>query len=221
VIARAARRAGCTVGVDLAHAIGNVPLALHESGADFAVWCSYKYLNAGPGAIGGCFVHERHGADADLPRLAGWWGHEPATRFQMRPGFRPEPGAGGWQVSNPPILSSAPLVASLRIFESAGLERLRRKSLALTAWLADLLEPLPVTLVTPRDPMARGNQLSLRIAGGAQRGRAIFQSLSASGIVCDWREPDILRVAPAPLYNGFEDAVRLVEGLAAALRDAG
>lgn len=252
-VTRAARRAGCIAGFDLAHAIGNVPLALHDAGADFAVWCSYKYLNAGPGAIGGCFIHERHATDPRVPRLRGWWGHDPATRFDMRPEFRAAPGAAGWQVSNPPILSAAPLLASLRIFESAGIDRLREKSLALTAFLEALLAPLPVTLVTPRDPAARGNQLSLRlgntgIGGGDAKlgyssaarsgrpgagtdsragarpvesgGRAVVESLAAAGIVCDWREPDVLRVAPAPLYNGFADVFRFAEQLGAALRAA-
>jgi kynureninase len=217
-VTRAARRAGCIAGFDLAHAIGNMPLALHGADADFAVWCSYKYLNAGPGAIGGCFVHERHGADPSLPRLSGWWGHEAATRFAMGPEFRPAPGADGWQVSNPPILSSAPLIASLEIFRAAGLERLRAKSVALADFLERLLEPLPVTLVTPREPDARGCQLSIRIGGTAARGRAVFGDLRASGVVCDWREPDIVRVAAVPLYNRFEEVFHFAERLARALR---
>jgi len=236
-VTRAAHRAGAIAGFDLAHSIGNVPLALHTAGADFAVWCSYKYLNAGPGAIGGCFIHERHGADRGIPRLAGWWGHDPATRFDMRPEFRPAPGAAGWQVSNPPILSAAPLFASLRLFEVAGIERLRAKSEALTAFLEALLEPLPLEIVTPRDPAARGSQLSLRLrarassARGVPHGetpphgktplaRVIVERLAAEGIVCDSREPDILRVAPAPLYNGFVDVFRCAERLAVALRSA-
>ncbi|MGH8220162.1 MAG: kynureninase [Steroidobacteraceae bacterium] len=238
-VAGAAHRAGSIAGFDLAHAIGNVPLALHAAGADFAIWCSYKYLNAGPGAIGGCFIHERHGMDRGAPRLAGWWGHDPATRFDMRPEFRPAPGAAGWQVSNPPILSAAPLIPSLALFESAGIARLRAKSEALTAFLEALLEPLPLEILTPRNPAARGSQLSLRLpararsaghrgtgGGGTGReatgqvpsGRALIQRLSAEGIVCDWREPDILRVAPAPLYNGFVDVFRFAQRLAVALR---
>lgn len=226
-IARAAHRAGCIAGFDLAHAIGNIPLALHDAGADFAVWCSYKYLNAGPGAIGGCFVHEQHGIERGAHRLAGWWGHDPATRFDMRPEFRPAPGAAGWQVSNPPVLSAAPLLPALRLFESAGIARLREKSEALTAFLEAMLEPLPLQIVTPRDPAARGAQLSLRIrapgapvAGSARarHGRALIETLSAAGIICDWREPDILRVAPAPLYNSFVDVFRFAERLSAALR---
>ncbi len=217
VIARAARRAGCVAGFDLAHAIGNVPLALHEADADFAVWCSYKYLNGGPGAIGGCFVHERHGTDSGLPRLAGWWGHDPATRFEMGPEFWAARGADGWQVSNPSILASAPLVASLEIFRAAGMDRLRAKSVALTGFLEQLLEPLPVTLLTPREPAARGCQLSIRIGGTPGRGRRIFNALQSHGIVCDWREPDIIRVAPAPLYNRFEEVLHFGERLAQAL----
>lgn len=217
-VASAARRAGAVAGFDLAHAIGNLPLALHDTGADFAVWCGYKYLNGGPGAIGGCFVHERHGSDAGLPRLAGWWGHEAATRFGMSPEFRAAAGAEGWQVSNPPILSSAPLIASLEIFRRAGIERLRAKSIALTSFLDSLLRPLPVTIVTPSDADERGCQLSIRIGGTAARGRDVFQTLQSGGIVCDWREPDIIRVAPAPLYNRFEDAFRFAERLAEALR---
>lgn len=216
-IARAARSAGCIVGFDVAHAIGNVPLSLHESDADFAVWCSYKYLNGGPGAIGGCFVHERHGAGAGPVRLAGWWGHDPATRFEMGPEFWAARGADGWQVSNPPILSSAPLVASLEILRAAGIERLRAKSVALTGFLERLLEPLAVTLVTPRDPAARGCQLSIRIGGTPGRGRRIFNALELHGIVCDWREPDIIRVAAAPLYNRFEDVLHFAERLGQAL----
>ncbi len=216
-IARAARGAGCIVGFDLAHAIGNLPLSLHEADADFAVWCSYKYLNGGPGATGGCFVHERHGAGAGPVRLAGWWGHDPATRFDMGPEFWAARGADGWQVSNPPILSSAPLVASLEIFRAAGIDRLRAKSVALTGFLERLLEPLPITVVTPRDPVARGCQLSIRIGGTPGRGRRIFNALEQHGIVCDWREPDILRVAPAPLYNRFEDVLHFAERLGQAL----
>jgi kynureninase len=215
-IARAAHRAGCIIAFDLAHCIGNLPIALHDSDADCAVWCSYKYLNGGPGAIGGCFIHERHAARA--PRLAGWWGHDAATRFEMQPEFRATPGAAGWQISNPPILSSAPLIASLELFQAARIERLREKSLALTGLLELLVEPLDVHITTPRDPQARGCQLSLRI-GAAARGRRIFDWLGAQGAVCDWREPDVIRVAPVPLYNTFEDVFRFAALLAQALRE--
>lgn len=219
-IARAAQRAGARVGFDVAHSIGNVPLALHASGADFAAWCSYKYLNAGPGAIGGCFVHERHGGDPNVPRLAGWWGHDPVSRFEMLPGFRPMPGAAGWQVSNPPILSAAPLLASLELFREARLARLREKSLGLSAYLDALLARVPdVQVVTPKDAAARGCQMSLRVDGARARTQRVFELLSAGGAVCDWREPDIIRIAPAPFYNGFEDVFSFVERLGKALKD--
>ncbi|MGH8297955.1 MAG: kynureninase [Steroidobacteraceae bacterium] len=215
-IARAARRAGCAIGFDLAHAIGNVPLALHDIEADFAVWCSYKYLNGGPGAIGGCFVHERH----DRPHLAGWWGHDAATRFRMGPQFHAAPGVAGWQISNPPILSAAPLIASLALFGQAGLERLRHKSAALTGYLEYLLDRLApdLELITPRTTDSRGCQLSVRIAGPKERGRLVFEALTGQGVIGDWREPDTLRLAPIPLYNGFADVFRGAEALGRALR---
>lgn len=215
-IARAAHRAGCVVGIDLAHAIGNMPLAMHDIEADFGVWCSYKYLNAGPGAIGGCFVHERH----ERPHLAGWWGHEPATRFQMRPEFHAAPGAAGWQISNPPILSAAPLIASLAIFAQASLQSLRHKSVALTGYLEYLLDRLApdVELITPRAVDSRGCQLSIRVKGPQGRGRRVFDALSASGVIGDWREPDTIRLAPVPLYNTFADAFQGARALAQALR---
>ena len=164
-------RSGCVAGFDLAHSIGNMPLALHDIDADFAVWCSYKYLNAGPGAVGGCFIHERH----DRPHLAGWWGHEAATRFQMRPEFHAAAGAAGWQISNPPILSAAPLIASLALFEQAGLPRLRQKSVALTGYLEYLLDRMAaeVEILTPRAVDARGCQLSVRIKGPQGRGQRV------------------------------------------------
>lgn len=220
-IAHAAHRAGALIGFDLAHAIGNIPLSLHDWDADFAVWCSYKYLNAGPGAIGGAFVHERHAA-ADIARLAGWWGHEPSSRFRMAPGFIPAPGADGWQVSNPPILSSAPLLASLAIFDAAGIARLRTKSTELTGFLDYLIGRLPATdvsRISPADPASRGCQLSLRIGGGPDRGRAVFDRLAELGIVCDWREPDVIRAAPIPLYTTFCEVHAFSERLALALRE--
>jgi kynureninase len=219
-IARAAHAAGCLIGFDLAHSIGNVPLALHVDDADFAMWCSYKYLNAGPGAIGGAFVHERH-VDT-RPRLSGWWGHESATRFAMQPGFRAEHGAAGWAVSNPPVLSAAPLIASLAIFQEAGIERLRAKSVQLTGYLEFLLDRIgpTVSLISPRVPAARGAQLSFRIAG-AGRGAQVFAWLGAHDVVCDWREPDVIRAAPIPLYNSFEDVFRFGERLEQALKEVG
>ncbi len=218
----AARRMGTPVGLDLAHAIGNTPLELHDWNADFAVWCSYKYLNAGPGAVGGCFVHARHARSAALPRFAGWWGHDKATRFEMGPEFNPIAGAQGWQVSNPPVLSTAPLLASLEVFQRAGMARLRRKSIALTGFLQSLIEELEpglVDIVTPGTPPERGCQLSLRIARPAAAARRCHDSLSAAGVVGDWREPDILRLAPVPLYNSFGDVFRAAAALSQALHE--
>lgn len=208
---------GCTVGFDLAHAVGNLPLQLHDSDADFAIWCSYKYLNSGPGAVGGAFVHERH-AQAALPRFAGWWGHDKTTRFQMGPQFQPTPGADGWQLSNPPILALAPLRVSLQIFRRAGMDRLREKSLRLTGYLewlvnsqlADVLE-----IVTPADPARRGAQLSIRVRGGRERGRSLFEYLMEHGIIGDWREPDVIRISPAPLYNRHADCLAFAEAVRA------
>ena len=218
----AAHRAGCIAGLDLAHSIGNMPLRLHDWDADFAVWCSYKYLNAGPGAIGGCFVHQRHAGAAPGSRLHGWWGHEASTRFRMEPGFQPANGAAAWQISNPPILSAAPLLASLDLFQAAQLDRLRAKSVKLTGLLEFLLRPLAdsIEVITPSDPAARGCQLSVRIAGTRGRGRQVFERLATLGVICDWREPDVIRVAPVPLYNRFEDVFVFTERLAQALRES-
>lgn len=211
-ITAAAKAQGCVVGWDLAHAAGNVPMRLHDWNVDFAAWCSYKYLNSGPGAVAGAFVHERHARSFDLPRLAGWWGNDPATRFQMRPSFTPREGADGWQVSNPPILSMAPVKASLQIFERAGMEALRTKSLQLTGYLEYLLDQLGdrVRVLTPRDPEQRGAQLSLMAPGAS---RDLQRKLHEAGIVADFREPDVIRVAPAPLYNTFHDVRRFVDVL--------
>lgn len=217
-IVRAGHKAGCVVGFDLAHSIGNMPLSLHDLDADFAIWCSYKYLNAGPGAIGGAFIHERH--VNTRPRLSGWWGHESATRFEMKPEFRAEVGAAGWAVSNPPVLAAAPLLASLDLFQQAGMERLRAKSIQLTGYLEFLLDRLgpAVKIISPRAPEARGCQLSFRIAG-AGRGAKVFAWLGRHGVACDWREPDVIRAAPIPLYNSFEDTLGFVERLAQALNE--
>jgi kynureninase len=220
-ITSAARAAGAVVGLDLAHAIGNVPLELHDWNADFAVWCSYKYLNAGPGAIGGCFVHERHAERSDLPRFAGWWGHDKARRFEMGPDFHPIPGAEGWQVSNPPLLSAAPLLASLELFGRAGLARLREKSVQLTAFLERSIESrvgAAVEIVTPPDAAQRGSQLSVRLALPSAAARRCHERLTAAGVIGDWREPDTLRLAPAALYNSFRDVAAAVEALAAAVK---
>ena len=213
-IARQAHAQGAVAGFDLAHAVGNLPLALHDSGADFAVWCHYKYVNAGPGAVAGCFVHARHGRSG-LPRMAGWWGHEAATRFRMAPEFVPAAGAEGWQLSNPPVLALAPLRASLEQFDRAGgMAALRGKSEKLTGFLEALIrERLTGTLeiITPAEPAHRGAQLSLRVAGGRERGRELFEYLRDTGILGDWREPDVIRISPAPLYNRFGDVLRFVE----------
>ncbi|HEY2344931.1 MAG TPA: kynureninase [Xanthomonadaceae bacterium] len=214
-IAKLAHAQGCIAGFDLAHSAGNVPLALHDADADFAAWCSYKYLNSGPGAVAGCFVHERH-ARTDRPRFAGWWGHDQKTRFRMGPEFVPTAGADGWQLSNPPIMALAPLRASLDVFHRAGMDRLRAKSVELTAYLESLIRARLhglIDIATPSERTRRGCQLSLRVAGGRTRGRALFEHLLARGIVGDWREPDVIRIAPTPLYNRFIDAWKLVEAI--------
>ncbi|MEO6798604.1 MAG: kynureninase [Rhodanobacter sp.] len=210
-----AHRRGCTVGFDLAHAVGNLPLELHDSGADFAIWCSYKYLNGGPGAVGGAFVHQRH-ATAILPRFAGWWGHDKTTRFQMDPEFQPTPGADGWQLSNPPILALAPLRISLDVFRRAGTGALRAKSLRLTGYLEYLVQTEladVLQVVTPPEPGRRGAQLSIRVVEGRERGRALFDHLMAQGIIGDWREPDVIRISPTPLYNRFADCLAFADAV--------
>jgi kynureninase len=216
----AARGVRAAVGVDLAHSIGNTLLNLHDWNVDFAIWCSYKYLNAGPGAVGGCFVHERH-ARGDMPRFAGWWGHDPDTRFQMGPQFVPIAGAQGWQISNPPVLSTAPLLASLEIFQRAGMPRIRNKSTALTGFLQQLIESRLaglVDIITPSAVAERGCQLSLRIARPAAAAKRCHDLLTAAGVIGDWREPDVLRLAPIPLYNSFSDVLEAVEALSHAVR---
>ena len=216
-ITAAAHAKGCVVGFDLAHAAGNLLLDLHDVGCDFAVWCSYKYLNSGPGAVAGCFVHERH-ARAQLPRLAGWWGHDPASRFQMAAQFTPAAGADGWQLSNPPILALAPLRISLGLFRRAGMAALRTKSQALTAYLETLIRREladVLDIATPSEPARRGCQLSLRVRGPREAGRALYDHLLEHGIVVDWREPDVIRAAPTPLYNRRMDCLRLVAAVKA------
>ncbi len=214
-ITRAAHRAGARCGWDLAHAIGNVPLALHAWGADFACWCSYKYLNGGPGAVAGAFIHERHHANPP-PRLEGWWGTNPATRFEMGPNFDPAHGADGWQLSNPPIFSLAPLLASFDIFHRAGLDRLQAKSRVMSGFIEIALRKCPtsrVRVLTPSATHERGCQLSLIVDGGTAVARAAFDRLLPQGVVCDFRHPSVIRVAPVPLYNTFDDCWRLVEAL--------
>ncbi len=212
-ITRLAHAAGCRVGFDCAHAAGNIDLALHDSGCDFAAWCSYKYLNAGPGAVAGAFVHARH-AHAELPRFEGWWGRNQATRFEMRPEFDPAPGAEAWQLSNPPILALAPLRASLQLFQRAGMAALRKKSCRLTAYLAWLIETRlgdTLEILTPDEPERRGAQLSIRVRAGRDAGKSLFDHLVAHGVLGDWREPDVLRIAPAPMYNTFSDCLRFAD----------
>lgn len=209
-ITAAAHEVGAVAGFDLAHAIGNVPLRLHDDGVDFAVWCSYKYLNAGPGSVAGIFVHERHARQFDLPRFAGWWGHRESERFRMKKGFKPIPGAEGWQVSNFPVLAGVPQLAALNLFEKAGIKALRKKSLQLTGYLEFLLRQLDpsgsqFTIITPADPEQRGCQLSLLMH---RNGKKIFSRLIESGVSADWREPDVIRLAPVPLYNTFEEVYR-------------
>jgi kynureninase len=218
-IARAAHAAGAVVGFDLAHAIGNVPLSLHTQQADFAVWCSYKYLNGGPGAIGGAFVHERHLHDA--PQLAGWWGHEGGTRFALAARFVPAAGALAFALSNPPIFSSAPLRASLPLFAAAGLAALRDKSLRLTGYLEALLMQLAdgqLELLTPADPEQRGCQLSVRVCRGRESAQRLHAQLTAQGVIGDLRAPDVIRLAPVPFYNGFVDVMRCAWHLSDALK---
>lgn len=214
-LVQAAHNAGALFGLDLAHAAGNIPLQLHGWDVDFAVWCTYKYLNAGPGAVGGCFLHRRHATNVNLPRFAGWWGNDPATRFQMQllPEFMPRPTADGWQVSNPPILSLAPVVASLDMFHTAGLANLRAKSQRLTGYLRWLIERLGsdrYQIITPADASAHGCQLSLYVH---DRLRELFTALRAAGVIGDYREPNVIRIAPTPLYNTFHEVWRFAEVL--------
>jgi kynureninase len=224
-ITAAALRAGCQVGWDLAHAVGNVPLSLHDDGPDFAVWCHYKYLNGGPGAVAGAFVHARHADDASLPRLAGWWGHDKATRFRMGPDFQPIPGAEGWQLSNPPVLALAPVVASLQHFDAVGFAALRTKSSALTGYFEALVrERLAgrVQVITPSAPAERGAALSLRLVElDRDRARAVFDGLRRRQVLPDWREPDVIRAAPVPFYNRYDDVWRCVDALHAELQAVG
>jgi kynureninase len=215
-ITKVAQKHGIIVGFDLAHAVGNVPLAMHDWNVDFAVWCSYKYLNAGPGAVGGAYLHERHATNTKLPRLAGWFGNDPNTRFQMQlePEFIPVASADAWQVSNPPIFSMAPLLASLSIFDEAGgMEKLRAKSVKLTGYLEFSIGNAGskrYSVITPRDPSARGCQLSIL---AREHPKELFKELQTAGVKCDFREPNVIRVAPTPLYNTFHEVWRFAETL--------
>ncbi|MGH8399511.1 MAG: kynureninase [Gammaproteobacteria bacterium] len=213
-LTRAGQAQGCMVGFDLAHATGNLPLQLHDWGVDFAVWCNYKYMNSGPGAVAGCFVHERHAHDFERPRLAGWWGHDKTSRFRMGPDFVPMPGAEGWQLSNPSVFGLVPLLASLEIFDDIGMPALREKSLQLTGYLDFLLRERlrdQVDIITSADPAERGCQLSLRVHADRDRARSIYETLEQRGVTCDWREPDVIRLAPVPLYNRYADVYNFVE----------
>ena len=203
----------CMVGFDLAHGVGNIQPNLHEIGADFAVWCTYKYLNSGPGSLGGCFVHERHADNPDLNRFTGWWGHNKETRFNMRHEFDALSGAEGWQLSNPAILSMTAIRASLDIFEEAGFENIRAKSEKLTSYLEYLINELKddrINIITPSNPLERGCQLSIQVKSANKK---LHAQLTQAGVISDWREPDVIRVAPAPLYNSFEDVFEFVKRL--------
>ncbi|MGK5522239.1 kynureninase [Micromonospora sp. URMC 107] len=223
-ITAAGRAAGAVVGWDLAHAAGNVPLALHEWDVDFAAWCSYKYLNSGPGALAGVFVHERHLGDPDLPRFEGWWSTEAATRFEMTPVSRPPATVEAWQISNPPIFAMGPVRTSLELFDAVGMPALRERSVRLTGYLAGLLDEVtanrPLTVVTPREPERRGCQLSVRIGAGSAAGLA-KRLRHEHGVIADAREPDVIRFAPVPLYSTFHDCWRVAEALAATVAEAG
>ncbi|MCC5937702.1 MAG: kynureninase [Lunatimonas sp.] len=218
-IAAAAQRKGIPVGFDLAHAVGNVPLSLHAWGVDFATWCSYKYLNSGPGNVSGVFVHQRHARSFDLPRFAGWWGHEESERFQMKKGFKPMPGADGWLLSNDNVLGLAAHQASLDLFMEAGLDNLTKKREQMTGYLEFILYQLNerknvIEIITPKDPNSRGAQLSLFVH---KEGKALFEKISEAGVVCDWREPNVIRIAPAPLYTSYEDIYKFAVAFEKAL----
>lgn len=210
-ITRTGHDVGAVVGFDLAHAAGNLELQLHDWNVDFAAWCSYKYLNSGPGGIAGVFVHERHSESFDLPRFAGWWGHDKETRFLMGDEFVPMRGAEGWQLSNPPIFQMASLRASLEIFEEAGMRNLREKSVKLTNYLEFLLAEIDderIEIITPKNSSERGCQLSIRVKNAD---KSLFKAISQKGVIADWREPDVIRVAPVPLYNTFTDVWKFAE----------
>lgn len=222
-ITAAAHAAGATCGFDLAHAVGNVPMRLHDWNVDFACWCGYKYLNGGPGCTAGAFVHERHANSPDLPRLEGWWGHSASRRFLMEPDFDLMPGAEGWQTSNAPVMNMAALLASLGEFREAGMDRLREKSLALTDFLERGIHSVAAAtgaqldILTPSDPAQRGCQLSV-VAHG--HGKALFDHLTAHGVIVDWREPAVIRLAPVPMYNRFADVAQFLVILEEGLRGA-
>ena len=218
-IATLGHKYGCNVGFDCAHGAGNVELNLHDSGADFAVWCTYKYLNAGPGSLAGCFVHERHAHNRELNRFTGWWSHNKKTRFNMRGEFDQLSGAEGWQLSNPPILSMAAIKASLDMFQEVGIEKLTAKSKKLTGYFEFLLNGLggnAIKIITPSNPDERGCQLSIQVKNAD---KSLHDKLTEAGVISDWREPDVIRCAPVPLYNSFEDVYQLVEKLKTILNE--
>jgi len=210
-ITKAGHSKGCFVGFDLAHAAGNIDLQLHDTGSDFAVWCTYKYLNSSPGSLSGCFVHERHAEDENMPRFSGWWGHDKNTRFLMGDDFKPMRGAEGWQLSNPPILPMAAMRASLEIFEEASMPEIRKKSLKMGDYLLSLLDNIDtdkISIITPREHTRRGCQLSIQVKDADKR---LFDKITEAGVIADWREPDVIRIAGAPLYNSYEDCWNFVE----------
>lgn len=221
-ITDAGKRAGAVVAWDLAHAAGNVPLELHKWNVDFAAWCGYKYLNSGPGGVSGVFIHEKHHGKTETPRFEGWWGHNKEDRFQMPDTFVPINSAEAWQLSNAPVLSMAPLRASLDLYDQVGMEALRTKSLALTAYLETVIKDASknsgqaIRIITPSDPKKRGCQISISVPG---KGKAAFEKLSAAGVIADWREPDVIRLAPVPLYNSFEDVYHFGQLLTKFLKD--
>ena len=209
----------CVVGFDCAHGAGNVELNLHDSGADFAVWCTYKYLNSGPGSLAGAFVHERHAYDKNLNRFTGWWSHNKQTRFNMRDEFDVLPGAEGWQLSNPPILSMAAIKASLDMFHEVGIKKLTKKSKKLTGYFEFLLNQLgqdSIKIITPSNPEERGCQLSIQVKNANKN---LHNKLTEAGVISDWREPDVIRCAPVPFYNSFQDVYNLIEKLKAILNE--
>jgi kynureninase len=210
---------GCMVGFDCAHGAGNLPLNLHDSGCDFAVWCNYKYLNAGPGGMGGAFIHERHLMNKELPRFEGWWGHNKETRFQMRDDFDPIPTAEAWQLSNPPILAMVSVWSSLKLFDEVGMDRLREKSISLTGYLEYLIKSLNnsnIRIITPSDPEQRGSQLSIQVK---EADKGLYSLITDAGVIADWREPDVIRVAPVPMYNSYGDVFKFYSVLKKALQE--
>ena len=210
-ITRIGHEVGAKVGFDLAHATGNVVLKLHDWGVDFAVWCHYKYLNSGPGSIAGAFVHDKHLHNPNIPRFEGWWGHDKKTRFLMGDTFHPMPSAESWQLSNAPVFSMTPLLASLELFDAVGMDKLNEKSILMTAYMEFLLLEIDsdrIHIITPTNPKDRGCQLSIQVKNG---NKDLFDAITARGVIADWREPDVIRVAPVPLYNSYTDVYLFIE----------